>query len=318
MGLPTVAVVGAGSLEQEQVRARLLALATGPPAAGWVPGPPVVAESSDAGRPPDGSGTGWSPDASAPPGPPAPPSDPPTPPGTDQPTAEAADSPLGGFQARALASAVAAYTAAHGHPLEVEPFVDGVEGRRWATRGRVAAVAAAALLALGAVVVLRAVQETPSVVVPAAAGATVGSAPAAVPEVVVHVVGQVLQPGLVHLPAGARLADAIDAAGGAGPEADLAAINLARVLTDGEQVVVPRPGEQPPSVGAAGADPAIDLNTAATADLDTLPGIGPVLAQRIVDWRTEHGAFTAVDELAEVRGIGSSLLEGLHDLVRVG
>jgi len=303
MAVPTVAVVGAGRLEQEQVRARLLALATGPPATGWVPGPPVVAESSDVGRSP---------------GLLAPSPDPPTPPGTDQPAAEVPDSPLGGFQARALASAVAAYTAAHGHPLEVEPFVDGVEGRRWATRGRVAAVAAAALLVLGAVVVLRAVQETPSVVVPAAAGATVGAAPAEAPEVVVHVVGQVLQPGLVHLPAGARLADAIDAAGGAGPEADLAAINLARVLTDGEQVVVPRPGEQPQSAGAAGADPAIDLNTAATADLDTLPGIGPVLAQRIVDWRTEHGAFTAVDELAEVRGIGSSLLEGLHDLVRVG
>lgn len=303
MAVPTVAVVGAGRLEQEQVRARLLALATGPPATGWVPGPPVVAESSDVGRSP---------------GLLAPSPDPPTSPGTDQPAAEVPNSPLGGFQARALASAVAAYTAAHGHPLEVEPFVDGVEGRRWATRGRVAAVAAAALLVLGAVVVLRAVQETPSVVVPAAAGATVGAAPAEAPEVVVHVVGQVLQPGLVHLPAGARLADAIDAAGGAGPEADLAAINLARVLTDGEQVVVPRPGEQPQSAGAAGADPAIDLNTAATADLDTLPGIGPVLAQRIVDWRTEHGAFTAVDELAEVRGIGSSVLEGLRDLVRVG
>lgn len=303
MAVPTVAVVGAGRLEQEQVRARLLALATGPPATGWVPGPPVVAESSDVGRSP---------------GLLAPSPDPPTSPGTDQPAAEVPNSPLGGFQARALASAVAAYTAAHGHPLEVEPFVDGVEGRRWATRGRVAAVAAAALLVLGAVVVLRAVQETPSVVVPAAAGATVGAAPAEAPEVVVHVVGQVLQPGLVHLPAGARLADAIDAAGGAGPEADLAAINLARVLTDGEQVVVPRPGEQPQSAGAAGGDPAIDLNTAATADLDTLPGIGPVLAQRIVDWRTEHGAFTAVDELAEVRGIGSSLLEGLRDLVRVG
>src|SRR5665648_1206343 len=93
---------------------------------------------------------------------------------------------------------------------------------------------------------------SPSVVVPAAAGATVGVAPAAAPEIVVHVVGEVLQPGLVHLPAGARLADAIDAAGGAGPEADLAAINLARVLTDGEQVVVPRPGEQPQSAGGPG------------------------------------------------------------------
>ena len=307
MAVPTVAVVGAGRLEQEQVRARLLALATGPPATGWVPGPPVVAESSDVGRSP---------------GLLAPSPDPPTSPGTDQPAAEVPNSPLGGFQARALASAVAVYTAAHGHPLEVEPFVDGVEGRRWATRGRVAAVAAAALLVLGAVVVLRAVQETPSVVVPAAAGATagatMGAAPVEAPEVVVHVVGQVLQPGLVHLPAGARIADAIDAAGGAGPEADLAAVNLARVVTDGEQVVVPRPGEQPQSAGGPGGDPTVDLNAAAIADLDTLPGIGPVLAQRIVDWRTEHGAFTAVDELAEVRGIGSSLLEGMRDLVRVG
>jgi competence protein ComEA len=312
MGLPTVAVVvvvvGTGRLGQEQVRARLLALATAP-TTGWVPGPPDVAESSGVRR-----SQGLH----------VPSPDPATPPGPDRP-AEVPAGPLGGFQARALASAVAAYTAAHGHPLEVEPFVDGVEARRWATRGRVAAVAAAALLVLGAVVVLRAVQETPSIVVPAAAGATAGATPgaepAATPEVVVHVVGQVLQPGLVHLPAGARLADAIDAAGGAGPEADLVAINLARVLTDGEQVVVPRPGEQPQSNGAAGADGAdlaIDLNTAATADLDTLPGIGPVLAQRIVDWRTEHGAFTAVDELAEVRGIGSALLEGLRDLVRVG
>ena len=162
MGLPTVAVVGAGSLEQEQIRARLLALATGPPAAGWVPGPPVVAGSSDAGRPPDGQGKGWSPDASAPPGPLAPPADPPAPPGTDQPVAEVPDSPLGGFQARALASAVAAYTAAHGHPLEVEPFVDGGDPAAGGPATTLDAVAAAALLVLGAAVVLRAVQETPS------------------------------------------------------------------------------------------------------------------------------------------------------------
>src|SRR5665648_301321 len=105
------------------------------------------------------------------------------------------------------------------------------------------------------------------------------------------------------------------AAAGATPTVAPAA---AGTTTDGEQVVVPRPGEQPQSAGGPGGDPAVDLNAAAIADLDTLPGIGPVLAQRIVDWRTEHGAFTAVDELAEVRGIGSSLLEGLRDLVRVG
>lgn len=229
---------------------------------------------------------------------------------------------LGPFHARALASATAAYTAAHGHVLEADAFTDR-PGRRWATRSRVAAVAAAVLVLVGAVVVVRAVQQAPSVVLPVAetgaAGQTTTPAPAGL-EVVVHVVGQVLQPGLVRLPAGSRLADALDAAGGATPEADLAAVNLARVLTDGEQVVVPRPGEQlAGAVDAGQSDPgAIDLNTAGTGELDTLPGVGPVIAQRIVDWRTDHGGFSSVEELGEVSGIGPSLLAGVRDLVRVG
>jgi competence protein ComEA len=139
-------------------------------------------------------------------------------------------------------------------------------------------------------------------------------------EVVVHVVGQVVAPGLVHLPAGSRLADALDAAGGATPEADLAAVNLARVLTDGEQIVVPRPGEQlAGAIDAGSSGPgAMDLNAAGTGELDTLPGVGPVIAQRIVDWRTDHGGFGSVEELGEVSGIGPSLLDGVRDLVRVG
>lgn len=144
--------------------------------------------------------------------------------------------------------------------------------------------------------------------------------------VVVHVVGQVRRPGLVRLDKGARVADAVAAAGGATGRAELAAINLARPVVDGEQIVVPAPGEVVPSVGLGagrgegpGADPPgpVDLNTAGLADLDALPGIGPVLAQRILDWRAEHGRFTSVDELGEVVGIGDRLLQQLLSRVAV-
>ncbi len=139
-------------------------------------------------------------------------------------------------------------------------------------------------------------------------------------ELVVHVVGQVLRPGLVRLRQGARVADAIAAAGGARPGADLNALNLARPVVDGEQVHVPKPGEEvsrPPSAppspagsgGAGSGLPAVvDLNSADAAGLDALPGVGPVLAQRILDWRTEHGRFSSVDELGEVSGIGDKLM----------
>ncbi len=143
--------------------------------------------------------------------------------------------------------------------------------------------------------------------------------------VVVHVAGHVLEPGVVELAAGARVYEAIAEAGGAGPDADLAAVNLARVLVDGEQVYVPAPGEQAPAAaagggtaaGGAGSPGRVDLNTASVADLDALPGIGPVLAERIVGWREDHGRFTLVDELAEVAGIGPTLLGRLRDLVTV-
>jgi competence protein ComEA len=146
----------------------------------------------------------------------------------------------------------------------------------------------------------------------------------------VHVVGQVNRPGLVRLPAGSRVADAIEAAGGARRGADLAALNLARLVVDGEQVHVPKPGEAPAaggtgvpgaaggvSAGGAGGagGPLVSLNTADVAALDTLPGVGPVLAQRIVDWRTEHGRFTSVDELGEVSGIGDKLMSQLRPKV---
>src|SRR5690606_23530504 len=114
--------------------------------------------------------------------------------------------------------------------------------------------------------------------------------------------GQVERPGIVRLPSGARVVDALDAAGGPTAEADLAAVNLARQVIDGEQVYVPLPDEAPPAAVSGPVSGVIDLNTADATALVDLPGVGPVLAERIVDWRTEHGRFTSVDELGEVSG----------------
>lgn len=140
-------------------------------------------------------------------------------------------------------------------------------------------------------------------------------------ELVISVVGRVERPGLVRVPDGARVADALDAAGGAVPDTDLTALNLARRVGDGEQLLVgvaPPPGV-PAGSGAAAtpADATVDLNTATMEQLDTLPGVGPVTAQHILDWRTANGRFTAVDQLREVDGIGEARFAKLKGLVRV-
>lgn len=137
--------------------------------------------------------------------------------------------------------------------------------------------------------------------------------------VVVSVVGQVARPGLVTLPSGARVADAIGAAGGMLPDADPASVNLAAVVSDGEQLAVGMPGAVvgPGPTGAAAVGGPINLNSAGVADLDALPGIGPVLAQRIVDHRTQQGPFRSVDELDDVPGIGPAIAADLAELVTV-
>jgi competence protein ComEA len=132
----------------------------------------------------------------------------------------------------------------------------------------------------------------------------------------------VQHPGLVRLPAGSRVADAIEAAGGALPDTDLSLVNLARRLVDGELVAV---GTANPAAGGAapaGAGPAADngplnLNAATAAQFEALPGIGPVLAQHMVDYRTKHGQFKTVDELRQVDGLGASRFNQIKDLVTV-
>ncbi|MDQ1709672.1 MAG: competence protein ComEA [Frankiaceae bacterium] len=148
------------------------------------------------------------------------------------------------------------------------------------------------------------------------AAARAGSASAAA-LLVVDVTGQVRRPGLQHLPAGSRVADAVAAAGGANRGGSTAGLNLARKLVDGEQVVVggPQPASGPAS--ARGAGQPLDLNAATLSDLDQLSGVGPVLAQRILTWRNEHGGFTSVDQLREVEGIGDRKFASLRAQVTV-
>jgi len=161
-------------------------------------------------------------------------------------------------------------------------------------------------------------------------GATVSGGPGAAgspgAEIVVDVGGKVREPGVHRLPAGSRVADALRAAGGVRPGTDTDGLNQARFLVDGEQVIVgappgaagPAPAAGPGGVTGPGGAPTapVSLNTATLEQLDTLPGVGPVLAQHIIDHRTRHGGFRSVDELRDVNGIGDRRFADLRNLVR--
>ena len=140
----------------------------------------------------------------------------------------------------------------------------------------------------------------------------------------VHVAGAVASPGVYRLGPSARVADALDAAGGPAGDADVDALNLAAKVADGERVYVPRKGESPPPPASGGAGPGgtakpavLDLNTATAEQLEELPGVGPATALAIVEHRTERGRFRSVDDLLEVRGIGEAKLAAIRPKVRV-
>lgn len=142
--------------------------------------------------------------------------------------------------------------------------------------------------------------------------------------IVVHVAGAVHKPGVYSFPSGSRVGDAIIAAGGAAPGADINSINLARPLADGERVWIPRKGETPPpeasgaSAGPGGAAGGkVNINAASAAQLEDLPGIGPALAERIVEYRTQHGPFRTIRDLMKVTGIGEKKFAALEDYVTV-
>ena len=197
-------------------------------------------------------------------------------------------------------------------------------------RGAVALVVVALLAALAAgAYVWHGRPQSQAIPPPSVVSAPRSASPSAgSPSLVVAVTGKVRRPGVVTVAAGARVIDVLKAAGGPLPGADLGMLNLARKVTDGELVAVgiaasaptgPEAGAPAPTEGAPGAAPAgpVDVNTATAAQLDALPGVGPVLAQRILDARTAQGGFTAVSDLRKVDGIGDARYEQLKDLVVV-
>ncbi len=151
------------------------------------------------------------------------------------------------------------------------------------------------------------------------AGSPTSGARGALSAIFVHVVGAVEHPGLFSLHDGDRVIDAVAAAGGFTDAADRAQVNLARFVTDGEQLIVPVVGAAPPAAGGSAglSGGRINLNTADLASLETLPRVGPAMAKRIIDWRTSHGRFASVEDLMSVTGVGDKTFEQLKDLVTV-
>lgn len=197
---------------------------------------------------------------------------------------------------------------------------------------RVVAIAASVII-LGAAAVFSVIRATSSEQLSGdtlQVDATGGSVAPTIAElsVTVHLVGAVSRPGVYEFSEGSRVHDAVTKAGGLTDDAAANALNLARILVDGEQIIIPTEAEvaamsatQSQSVeavpGSGNAGSVINLNTATLEQLDTLPGIGPALAQRILDWRSANGGFGSVDQLGEVSGIGSKLFDRLRSLVTV-
>ncbi|KOX24291.1 hypothetical protein ADL05_00345 [Nocardiopsis sp. NRRL B-16309] len=193
--------------------------------------------------------------------------------------------------------------------------------RRWTAHAALSRRAVLALTVLGLLAVgatLMALRDRPQTIEPdtavqAATGPAPESSTAPGGDVIVHVSGDVAEPGLYTLEPGSRVSDAVEAAGGPLPEADLDRLNLARPLTDGEQIVV---GPPDPEGTAAGS--LVNVNQADAATLETLPGIGEVIAANIIAHREEHGPFVQIEDLRDVSKIGDSVLADITPLITVG
>ena len=180
------------------------------------------------------------------------------------------------------------------------------------SRRRALVLAAAALVLL--VVAGRTLAGAGAASEQPAAQPLVPETPAVAPRLVVHVAGAVKRPGLYRLAEGKRVADAVARAGGATAPADTASINLAAPLADGMQVLVPRRAPQPAAAAAGEAPPGrVSLGSATVEQLDTLPGVGPATAEKILAYRDEHGGLSSVDELDQISGIGPATMEALRD-----
>lgn len=202
-----------------------------------------------------------------------------------------------------------------GEPATAEAATDAASPRRRLGVGAAVVLVVAALAVTVGIGIFRgALTPTEEVAVDVMpTGAVTSTA-----DLYVHVSGAVRAPGLYVLPAGSRVVDAVAAAGGFADDADRSAVNLARAVTDGEQLAVPRVGESASAPGPqAAADGRVNLNTADAAALEELPRIGPALAERIIAWRDDNGRFTSVDDLLAVPGIGDKMLSSLRDLVTV-
>ncbi len=196
-------------------------------------------------------------------------------------------------------------------------MVEEIGARRARVRVGLGALAVVAAVGLACAVLISATGRQGSVASVARPTAEASAGPLSGSAIYVHILGAVAHPGLYELHDGARVVDAVAAAGGLTDGADQSQVNLARFLTDGEQISVPLVGQTPVGTTAGVSTGKVNINTADAMALETLPRVGPAMAARIIAWREANGRFTSVDDLRSVSGIGDRTFDALKDLITI-